>query len=185
MPGYPCCCTPPHPCSECDSDEYPATITVGLNGLLDDSCTDCTNLDGSYTLDYGVRPAFGSGGYCTWGAEFSISGVQYDWHPIIGLCKTANRLIIEARLYTLSGAGSNTFEVLFYLTDSASGTLVGQTWSVAVFRETGFPSTCCMWTGELVDFSHQSRLPPNGTSTDCDWSVALVDVTSGGDGWCP
>lgn len=74
----PCCSS----CDDCTASTTPRTITITVTGIVDDSCGDCSDFNGTYVLekDDDVDP-------CSWGLSFEndcFPGEQCDWILIPG-----------------------------------------------------------------------------------------------------
>ena len=164
---YPKCCDASPPCNTCDSGLVPTTIDVVVSGVFDSLCSDCSLIDGTYTLDHGAAVGYFSGSPCVWAAEFDITGAGIDFRPFSS-CLNANRLVVVAGFTT--GIDSR-FQVAFWLILRAPPSLDSST--AAVFKEATFSTDCCNWTSNSVSYSHNF-------SSECDWSTASVTVTSGG-----
>lgn len=68
MVGYPCCCSPPDDCPNLCSGPKPATgFQIEFTGWADQDCTDCTVLDGTWTLTEAVT--------CVW--DYSLHDDVY------------------------------------------------------------------------------------------------------------
>lgn len=162
-----CCCGKNPPCSECDTNKTPTTITVNIGGTLDDLCSDCTQLDGNYTLDYGwgivgsvsglLRPA-----NCSWGACFDITGDGVDVRTSTFTCVDATHVCIA-----VDWNGSDLRGVLEI--QRRTPTLIRTT---HVWDYTSPSTDCCAWTGLAFSYVSSSR-------ADCDFSTGNFTVSSG------
>jgi hypothetical protein len=48
----PACCCPEGSCSCCNSNTVPATITATIAGVVNNGCTGCSGVNGSYAMKY-------------------------------------------------------------------------------------------------------------------------------------
>ena len=65
--GYPCCCKIECPCSHC-SGATPSEVQAVISGLTNDQCSDCADLNGTYSLTQWAAP-----NCCTWEYTFPAS----------------------------------------------------------------------------------------------------------------
>lgn len=160
---YPCCCDSSD-CDNCDAD-VPATLDVGVS-ITDSLCSDCTALDGTYTIDYGYSYSVASEALveqqCSWAAIFDISTAGVQMRPVIS-CFDADDFIVEAR-YNNAG-NPDSFLVVLRLRSGSSHVS-------ASYQDTSWGGDCCNWVSKSI--SHFSS-----ATSDCAWSSAIVDVTSG------
>ncbi len=80
MTGYPCCCPPPTIlCSKCPDQIGPRYFQIVFEGIEDDDCTDCDEMNATFIVDFeypapcaffdqlgAVNPGDNSGTVCVW-----------------------------------------------------------------------------------------------------------------------
>lgn len=66
-------------CDYCTSGTAPESMQVAINGISNGSCSDCTNLEGTYVVPY-----VGADGACQWTDEFTKT-----------LCSTSQGIVVS------------------------------------------------------------------------------------------
>jgi hypothetical protein len=161
-PGW--CCPPPCEtkcediCSDCDGDIKPCEVLVVIEGVVDDLCENCSDVDGSYL--------FSNTSGCLWENKTNPYAPDY-WDgsacqsgPVVGY-------ELQCRLRT-TGSGS-TYEVTAFWTTSPIISTSSMRW-----RQDGNTEKIdCFEDHVLPDYL---RATGNGRVLACDGSLATCSV---------
>lgn len=79
MPGYPCCCggggggDPWDDCAICTAGTAPQNYRISLSGIVDNDCSECTDLNDDFTVAYHSNGNADGVAWCLWYYSFPSS----------------------------------------------------------------------------------------------------------------